>query len=295
MIKTMLQGFSMAMADSVPGVSGGTIAFILGYYENLIGALHDIAGKADVPKKNAVIYLLKFGTGWALSLAICVFVLSRLLENNIYILSSLFIGLSIAAIPFVVYEERNTMKNRYSHILFAVLGAAAVVALVMTRSAAVMPVTVNFCSPSVFQYVYLLASGAAAAAAMLMPGISGSTLLLILGIYAPAVSALKEVTHLNMQYLPGTAALALGAVLGIMFAARGIRRGLRRYRSQMMYLVIGMMAGSLYAIVMGPTTLEIPEPPVDLSSFCLPAFLAGVCILVGLELIKNRGVYRQKQ
>lgn len=288
MIKTMMQGLSMAVADSVPGVSGGTIAFILGFYEQFIGALHGLMGNDIALKKNSVLYLLKFGAGWVLGMGACVLALSKMLESNIYFLSSLFLGFSVAAIPFIVYEERNTMKKQYIYLLFTVLGVAFVTILTWLRSADMLSMMVDFRHISVLQYGYLFAAGAIAVSAMLMPGISGSTLLLILGVYAPAISAVKEVLHFNMQYLPGVAALALGVVFGIIFAAKGIRKGFQMFRPQMVYLIAGLMIGSLYAIIMGPTTLDVPKPPVDFSSFHLLAFLTGIFMLAGLEFVKNR-------
>lgn len=131
-------------------------------------------------------------------------------------------------------------------------------------------------------------TGIIAVSAMLLPGVSGSTLLLIFGVYMPSVSAVKEVLHLHMQYLPGVILLMAGLLSGIFFAAKLIRKGLRQFRPQMAYLILGLMAGSLYAITMGPTTLNIPKIPVDSSSFSIPAFLAGVLLLAGLELIKRK-------
>lgn len=105
---------------------------------------------------------------------------------------------------------------------------------------------------------------------MLLPGISGSTLLLILGIYVPAISAVKEILHFHMQYLPGVLAPAEGVVIGVVFAAKFIRKALQRFSDsapQMIYLILGLMLGSLYAILMGPTTLNSPQAPVSFETF----------------------------
>ena len=140
---------------------------------------------------------------------------------------------------------------------------------------------------SVLQYGYLVISGIFAISSMLLPGISGSTLLLILGVYVPAISAVKELLQFHLQYLSGVVALAVGIVIGITFTAKFIRKALRSFRPQMIYLILGLMLGSLYAILMGPTTLNAPKPPVDFSSFHVIAFLIGTSILCGLEIIKR--------
>lgn len=126
-----------------------------------------------------------------------------------------------------------------------------------------------------------------AISAMLLPGVSGSTMLLILGIYVPAIGAVRGLLHLQMQYLPGTIVLAIGVLAGIIFVAKLIRAGLRRFRSQMIYLILGLMLGSLYAIVMGPTTLDLPQAPVSVDTFHVIAFFIGIVILSGLEFVKR--------
>ena len=80
-----------------------------------------------------------------------------------------------------------------------------------------------------------------------------------------------------------------GAVViaGVGLSIHAIRAALRKYRSQMVWLILGLMAGSLYAIVMGPAGLDAPQPPVSFETFDLPGFALGVAILLGLELLRK--------
>ena len=83
-LKNWVQGFSMALADSVPGVSGGTVAFVLGFYDKLINSLNTlISRKGD--KKGAITFLIKLGIGWAIGMAIASLILSSLFETHILI------------------------------------------------------------------------------------------------------------------------------------------------------------------------------------------------------------------
>ena len=107
MILTAIHGFCMALADSVPGVSGGTIAFILGFYDRFLNALHSLFGKDADARKSAIIYLLKLGLGWIFGMGACVLTLSRLFEAHIYFMSSLFLGLTPASFPFVLRAEKK--------------------------------------------------------------------------------------------------------------------------------------------------------------------------------------------
>ena len=136
--------------------------------------------------------------------------------------------------------------------------------------------------------VYLVLCGVLAISAMLLPGISGSTLLLIFGVYIPAVNAVKELLHLHLEYLPGVLALCVGVGMGIILTSNAIRRALQNHRSRMIYLILGLMLGSLYAIAMGPTTLDVPQAALNMGNFRLAGFLVGVLLLAGLEWLKHR-------
>ena len=111
MILTAFHGFCMALADSVPGVSGGTIAFILGFYDRFLDSLHALFGKDRAVRKTAFQYLVKLGAGWAVGMVTCVLALSGLFEKNIYFMSSLFLGLTVSSLPFVIAAERPVLKN----------------------------------------------------------------------------------------------------------------------------------------------------------------------------------------
>ena len=171
-------------------------------------------------------------------------------------------------------------------LLLALLGAALVVGLTLLREDAAVSLRVDFSELRVWPLLYLFVSGAIAVSAMILPGISGSTLLLIAGVYLPAMHALRQLLRLDFSGLPGILALGLGTAAGAALAVRAIRAALRRFRSQMVWLILGLMAGSLYAIVMGPAGLQTPQTPVSLQTFSLPGFLLGAAVLLLLELLR---------
>ena len=286
MILTAFHGFCMALADSVPGVSGGTIAFILGFYDRFLDALHDLFGKDGAARKAALIYLLKLGTGWAAGMIACVLALSSLFEKNIYFMSSLFLGLTLASIPFIVAAERAALKKLRS-APFALLGAAVVVGLTLLRGSSALG-SVSFASLSPLSLLYIFLSGAVAITAMVLPGISGSSILLIAGVYLPAIQAIRSFLHLELSVLPGLFALGFGVLAGVALSIHAIRTALHKYRSEMVWLILGLMLGSLYAIANGPTSLTVPLPPLSLMTFDAPAFLFGIAGLIGLELLRKK-------
>lgn len=286
MILTAIHGFCMALADSVPGVSGGTIAFILGFYDRFLNALHSLFGKDADARKSAIIYLLKLGLGWNFGMGACVLTLSRLFEAHIYFMSSLFLGLTLASFPFVLRAEKKSLRGQERYAPFALFGLLLVVLLTLLRANTV-GVAIRFAGAPVWMLGYIFLSGAVAITAMVLPGISSSTILLIAGVYLPAIQAIRAFLGFDFSVFPGLCALGLGMIAGVGLSIHAIRAALRKYRSQMVWMILGLMAGSLYAIVMGPAGLDAPQPPVSFETFDLPGFALGVAILPGLELLRK--------
>ena len=178
MIRQGLNGFLMALADSVPGVSGGTVAFIMGFYDNFIGSIDDLMRGNRVQKKAAAKYLAKLGIGWAIGMVLAVLILSSLFENHIYKVSSLFIGFIAGAIPLIVIEEKNHFRKGTSGILFLAAGMLLVIMIGVVNGNAPSAV-LNLERFSAVASVKLFLIGALAVSAMFLPGVSGSTMLLI--------------------------------------------------------------------------------------------------------------------
>ena len=193
MFLTPFHGFCMALADSVPGVSGGTVAFILGFYDRFINALYDLFGRDNTARKTALVYLLKLGVGWMVGMALCVSLLASLFSAHIYFMSSLFLGLTVVSVPFVALAEKKALC-RWQMAPFALLGMALVVGLTMLRGSSGL-LTVDMAQLRAVDAVYLFLSGAVAITAMVLPGISGSSILLIAGVYLPVIQAIRQFLH----------------------------------------------------------------------------------------------------
>lgn len=285
--ETAADGFLMAAADSVPGVSGGTVAFILGFYDHFIGSIHDLFGKNRNQRRHAAGYLVRLGTGWACGMVLFMLLLANFFESNIYFLSSVFLGLTVAAIPVIVHDERENLAPRWKNMVFLAVGFAIVCGVTFLRGHTAVLSSGALSGLSAMQYGYLFLSGALAISAMVLPGISGSTLLLALGAYLPVVFSVKELLHLNFSVFPALLVFGAGIICGAAVSVRYINIALKHYRSQMVYLVLGLVAGSMAAIVMGPTTLSTPLPPVNIGNFRIVGFAVGLIVILSLELIKK--------
>lgn len=108
-------GFMMSLADSVPGVSGGTIAFLLGFYDNFINALDSLLHSEK--RMDGIKFLFKLGIGWIIGMGLSVLILTSVFESHIYKVSSLFIGFILISIPIIIKEEKDTLKRNYLNII----------------------------------------------------------------------------------------------------------------------------------------------------------------------------------
>ena len=281
------RGFCMALADSVPGVSGGTIAFILGFYDKFINSLDDLVYGDKEKKKKAIFFLIKLGIGWIIGLAFATLVLTSLFEKQIYKVSSVFMGFIIFSIPLIIKEEKECLKGKYINLIFTIIGILIVSLITYFNPVSGGGNIVDISSLNIGLCLYIFVVAMIAISAMVLPGISGSTLLLIFGLYIPIISAIKEFLHLNFSVVPVLIIFGLGIIAGIVLVIRLIKIALKKFRSQTMYCIIGLMIGSLYAIVMGPTTLGTPQPPMSIGTFSILFFIIGGIIIIGLEKIKS--------
>lgn len=285
LIINFINGFCMALADSVPGVSGGTVAFILGFYDNFINALDDIFRGNWEAKKKAVIYLIKIGIGWAVGFLLAASILSSLFTTKIYEMSSVFLGFIIFAIPLVIKEEKDSFKGKYKNIIFTILGIALVVGIAILSNYVGFDINLQNLNIGTIAYIFVVAM--IAISAMILPGISGSTMLLIFGIYIPIMNSIKAFLQFDFSVLPILLTFGFGVLAGVMVFARIARKCLEKYRSQTVYAILGLMIGSIYSIILGPTTLEEPMAIMDFTSFSPIFFIVGGAVIIGLELLKK--------
>lgn len=284
-IVNFINGFCMALADSVPGVSGGTVAFILGFYDKFITSLDDLFRGNWEKKKKAIKYLLKLAIGWIVGFIIAVLFLASVFDKHIYEMSSLFIGFIIFAIPIVIKDEKDSLKGKYRNILFGILGAALVI--IITYLNRVVGGTFNIDNFNLATILYVFLAAMMAISAMVLPGVSGSTILLIFGIYIPIISKIKELLHFNLSVLPILIVFGLGVIVGILYFIKLLRKCLDKHRSATIYAILGMMVASIYSIVMGPTTLDVPLKFLTFNTFSPFYFIIGGLIMFSLEGLKN--------
>jgi putative membrane protein len=283
MLYILLTGFIMAFADSVPGVSGGTIVFIMGLYDEFITSLSDLFHGSKTQRIAAVKFLIKLLLGWAVGMALAVSVLAKVFVSGIYEVSSLFLGLVAVSIPIIVYEEREAYRHVGKNLLWLLVGVAIVVGITRLSLAGTVG-TDQFSIPGA---LYAILGGFLAITAMVLPGISGSTVLMAFGLYLSVITAAHELLQLDFHSLWLLICLLIGVILSVLFVLKWLKNMLEIHHSAMMYAILGMMIGSLYAIVRGPTTLETPMPAMTWGTFYIGYFLIGCAVVLGLTALRN--------
>jgi len=280
----------MALADSVPGVSGGTIAYIMGIYDEFITSLNDIASTDRIKRNKAIKFLIKLGIGWIIGMALAAIVIGSVFESHIYILSSLFLGFIIGSVPLVAIEEKDSIKGNYIQAIWAVAGAAlvGVITYLSTNSLAGIE-SLEIGKFSAGQGIYLFLVAALAISAMVLPGISGSTVMLIFGIYTAVMKAIKGFLHMDFSFFVGLCIFGIGVLTGIVTVVKLLKFALTKHRSAITYFILGMMVASIYAIIMGPASpsLENPQEPLSLKTFSLLWFVIGIVFIFGLQAVKT--------
>ena len=229
-------------------------------------------------------FLIKLGIGWVFGMIICALILTKVFESNIYKISSLFMGFILFSIPIIIKEEKDVLKGKYVNFIFLIIGALLVFLISYYNSSSITTVNINKLNVGSAIYTFLV--GMIAINAMILPGISGSTLLLIFGLYLPIINGIKNLLHFNFSPLFGLIIFGLGVLTGIFSTIKLLKQALVKFRSQTVYTIIGLMLGSIYSIIMGPTTLDVPVDAINFSNFNILFFVIGGVVVAGLQKLK---------
>jgi putative membrane protein len=262
----VFKGMAMGAADVVPGVSGGTIAFISGVYEELIATLNSInlnslktlklQGLSATWKKINGNFLLALFGGILLSILSLSKLVAWLLHEEPVLLWAFFFGLVLASIIFVLKKI-----NQWNSAVFLGLILGGVFAYQLTQLNALGNSDSNW---------YLFLSGAIAICAMILPGISGAFILVILGSYANVLQALndKDIAKITI--------FMTGALIGILSFSRLLKWLFKRFKNMTLAVLTGFMIGSLSKIWPWKKTLSFRENSdgisVPLKEQCIAPF-----------------------
>ncbi|MFN3219483.1 MAG: DUF368 domain-containing protein [Acidimicrobiales bacterium] len=292
----LVRGFCMGMADIVPGVSGGTIALIFGIYQRLIDNIRtgaralgslvklDVRGAIVRLREVEWLFLVPLGAGVLAALVSLSHLIEGLLEDHPEEMAGLFLGL-VGASVIIAGQMVSTWDTRNLAIV-AVVSVVAFAALGLKSGAVEDPSLLVF-----------FGAGTIAICAMILPGISGSFLLLMMGMYAPVLGAVTDRDIVSLL------AVAVGATLGLALFSSLLGWMLHNHADPLLAAVIGLMIGSVRVLWPWPNGVGVVSDveeesisgtalgwPESFASFAWPSLLAAgaFAFVLGLSIYAER-------
>lgn len=276
----VLKGFFMGIANVIPGVSGGTIALILGIYEEFIGAINTIFKKF----KENLKFLVPVFIGMGLSIITTSKIVGYSYEHYPLPTILFFVGLVFGGIPMLVrnVKGKRGSKNINNYII-ALLTFALVIFMSSYELFFGMGYKVDFESMNLFGYILLFLVGVIAAATMVIPGISGSLVLMILGYYYPVINTINGVLKNDVFHnLMVLGVFGIGVVVGIVLISKLIDYLFKKYKIKTYFGVLGFVVASIIAIPLSACS-KLESIPVT-----IPQAIVAIILLVGGTLISYK-------
>lgn len=243
-ILNFFKGSMIGIANTIPGVSGGTIAVIAGIYAETLEAISHFRSQW---KKN-LLFLLPIILGLLTGLFGFARLINFLFANYSETTFFFFIGLILGSIPFLLKESLKKGFSLWYLIPFAISLAIVLPMVLMERPEASEPIT----EVSLLSMAIVFGSGIISSAAMIIPGISGSFLLLLMGMYSTFIHAAAEMIW------PLIIIFLIGSVTGIALVSRLFTFLLRRFHGFAYAAILGLVIGSLGGLFPGVTTAYLP-------------------------------------
>lgn len=262
--KNIYRGLLIGASDVIPGVSGGTIAVLLGIYDRLIEAINGLFSRRW---REQLTFLIPLGIG----VAIAIFTLARLMK---WLLAHypaptyfFFLGLIVGIIPQLLNEANAYRTFKTKHIILLIIGLLAVGSMKLFIDIDPGSVILERTLPI---YMLLFFSGILASAAMILPGISGSVVFLMIGVYPTIIDIINELE------IVAIIVVAIGIGLGIVSMSKLIHYFLKYFRTNTFAIIIGAVIGSIFVI--------FPGWP-DQTFLVLGCLIAGASGLLGAYIL----------
>ncbi|HCD1740200.1 TPA: DUF368 domain-containing protein [Staphylococcus aureus] len=247
----ILKGFAMGTSDLVPGVSGGTIALLLGIYNQFIASISGIFSRRFWPSFT---FLIPIIIGMLLAMGSLSNLFNYLLSQHHIPTMFFFGGLIVGIVPYLLKISNYKTSFTTKHYMMVIAGIAILIVItLMNNGDKHAGETLTLSTSLIIKYFI---AGMCASSAMLLPGISGSFMLLVFGVYGTVMLAISEVVKLNFAGLPILLAVGFGVLAGFIISSKIIQYFLTHHKLMTFALIIGFVVGSLFAVFPGlPTNI----------------------------------------
>ncbi len=277
MIKNILGGIAIGIANIIPGVSGGTFMVILGLFDKIIHAVSNVFKLKNPNRMKDIFFLGQILVGAAIGLIAFANVLDWLFAHYATQTLFWFAGLIALSIPTLLKTE---LKGNKISIIPLVIGALLVIGIVVLSPTKQEILVSEFPSITLALLAKLFFTGAIAGGTMLMPGVSGSMVLLILGEYYLIKSYVADVLSFDLQILIPLVIISIGIAFGILISAKVTSYYLKHHRGGTVSFILGLVGAS--AIVLIPYTATYTTSMIISS---IIAFVVGAIFIVLVEKI----------
>lgn len=244
----ILRGFLMGIVELVPGISSGTLALLLGIYDELLISIQKLFSKDF---KKAAGFVVPLIIGMAIAILSMSSVINYFLVNHTIIVHWFFLGLVFGVVPMIFKLGNYKYEFKAVHYILIVITIVGMYFL-STVNTGVQDVTEVDTSPGALLFLFI--SGFLGATALVLPGLSGSVILLILGAYPVVIYSISEFTSFNFEVLPVLFATGFGVVFGVIFASKFIHYLLTHFTYLTYAFIIGLLLGSSFPIYHGMPT-----------------------------------------
>ncbi len=242
-----VKGFIMGIANIIPGVSGGTLALTLGIYERFIGAISHFFSNL---KEN-----IKFLLPIAIGLCLAILSMSRVIDysyEQFPIPTTLFfVGLVIGGIPMLYHKVKGKKEGKHiSSWIILLMTFSLVIVMAFADQLFGTTAKVNLNGLDLWGYLILFCVGVIAAATMVIPGVSGSLVLMLLGYYYPILKIVKALTKFENlgENIVIAGVFGVGVLVGIVLISKIIEFLLKKFETKTYYGVLGFIFASVLAI-----------------------------------------------
>ena len=266
--ENILNGFFIGISCAVPGVSGGTIAFLLGIYEQFIDALSNIFDIKSSKFKKRLFFLSEIGIGIVLGMFAAFKILAVFFETQEEILRFFFLGLILFSIPGIL--SRKLKKIEIKDIIFGFLGLVIIWTIgLQNKSFNMLPDLSN-----IFYVIKLFVVSFISAGAIILPGLSASFLMLVFGEYGNISQFIAKINFFAIFII------IFGIITGILFLSKIMDSFFKKYREETISASVGIIIGS---------TMKIVPSPITMGNlfFDILFFVAGGFLVLKLSVIKN--------